>query len=54
MVNVHPVPQVTTAAACERLDALELPFLFFRDSGTGRGSVLYLRYDEHYGLVTAA
>ncbi|MGW3960638.1 sigma 54 modulation/S30EA ribosomal C-terminal domain-containing protein [Amycolatopsis sp. NPDC005003] len=54
VVDVHPVPRLTAEAAGERLDALELPFLFFRDSRTGRGAVLYLRYDGHYGLVTAA
>ncbi|MEV4143838.1 sigma 54 modulation/S30EA ribosomal C-terminal domain-containing protein [Amycolatopsis sp. NPDC049691] len=48
------MPRLTAEAAGERLDALELPFLFFRDSGTERGAVLYLRYDGHYGLVTAA
>ncbi len=54
VVNVHPVPRLTLEAAVERLDALELPFLFFRDAGTDRGAVLYQRYDGHYGLVTAA
>lgn len=53
VVNVHPVPRLDARAACERLDALELPFLFFRDAETDRGVVLYQRYDGHYGLVTA-
>ena len=53
VVNVHPVPRLDVRTACERLDALELPFLFFRDADTDRGAVLYQRYDGHYGLVTA-
>ncbi len=27
------------------------PFVFYADAATGRGHVLYLRYDGHYGLV---
>ena len=30
------------------------PFLLFRNADTGRGNVLYRRYDGHYGLVTPA
>lgn len=53
VVNVHPVPRLDARTACDRLDALELPFLFFRDADTDRGAVLYQRYDGHYGLVTS-
>lgn len=53
-INVHDVPQLTPAQAVERLDATELPFRFFQDTATGRGSVVYHRYDGHYGLLTAA
>ncbi|WP_340687998.1 hypothetical protein [Amycolatopsis coloradensis] len=28
------------------------PHLFFVDADRGRGSVLYHRYDGHYGLIT--
>jgi hypothetical protein len=28
--------------------------VFFADSVSGRGSVLYRRYDGHYGIVTPA
>lgn len=39
-------------------DAIELlgignePFVFFIDADTGRGNVVYRRYDGHYGLIT--
>ncbi|MCP2246599.1 sigma 54 modulation/S30EA ribosomal C-terminal domain-containing protein [Lentzea aerocolonigenes] len=53
-VNVHEVPLLTPEEAVERLDATELPFRFFRSADTNRGSVLYRRYDGHYGLITPA
>lgn len=40
--------------ALSEMDELEHRFLFFVDTATGRGSVLYLRYDGHYGLVELA
>ncbi|MBT2381356.1 sigma 54 modulation/S30EA ribosomal C-terminal domain-containing protein [Streptomyces sp. ISL-111] len=40
--------------AAQRLRLTGLPFVFFHDTGTGRGSVLYHRYDGHYGLITPA
>jgi hypothetical protein len=33
---------------------LGLPFLFFVDAAQGRASVLYHRYDGHYGVITPA
>ncbi|MBO1414556.1 sigma 54 modulation/S30EA ribosomal C-terminal domain-containing protein, partial [Streptomyces sp. FH025] len=30
------------------------PFVFYTDTSTGRGNVLYRRYDGHYGLITPA
>jgi Sigma 54 modulation/S30EA ribosomal protein C terminus len=33
------------------LEASGQPFLFFVDAETGRGNVLYHRYDGHYGLI---
>jgi ribosomal subunit interface protein len=38
--------------ARSRLDVTDEPFVFFRDTATGRGAVLYRRYDGHYGLIT--
>jgi ribosome-associated translation inhibitor RaiA len=52
-VSAHPAARLTLAEARDRLDLSGWPFLFFADAGTGRGSVLYHRYDGHYGLITA-
>jgi hypothetical protein len=48
-----PAPVLTVDEAKERLDATDYPFVFFKDAATGRGSVLYGRYDGHYGLISA-
>ncbi|QKW18084.1 HPF/RaiA family ribosome-associated protein [Kitasatospora sp. NA04385] len=48
------VPVLTPAQARGRLDLSGLPFVFFTDAATGRGHVLYHRYDGHYGLITPA
>ena len=53
-VSERPVPRLTPAAAEGRLEALGLPFVFFVNSETGRGSLVYHRYDGHYGLVVPA
>lgn len=45
-------PCVTVEKATERLELLGLPFMFFIDAAQGRASVLYHRYDGHYGLLT--
>lgn len=47
-------PEMELAEAENRLGLSEEPFLFFIDAATGRGNVLYLRYDGHYGLITPA
>ncbi len=47
-------PRLDTAGAIDRLEALDLPFLFFVDSETGRGSLIYHRYDGHYGHISSA
>lgn len=49
----EPAPTLTTEAAVERLNASHEPFVFFLDATSGRGAVLYRRYDGHYGLVSA-
>ena len=41
-----------TAAA--EMDALDHRFVFFEDATTGRGNVIYKRYDGHYGLIEPA
>jgi hypothetical protein len=38
--------------AMRRVGYLGLPYLFFVDDVTDRGSVRYVWYDVHYGLVT--
>ena len=48
-----PAPKLTDDEAKERLDLAGEPFLFYLDRESGRGRVLYLRYDGHYGLVDA-
>lgn len=53
-VSEQPAPRLGTAAAIARLEALGQPFLFFVDSETGRGCLLYHRYDGHYGHITSA
>ncbi|RKE05068.1 HPF/RaiA family ribosome-associated protein [Streptomyces sp. TLI_171] len=50
----HAGPELTVAEAVRRLDLTGLPFVFFTDGPSGRGSVLYHRYDGHYGLITPA
>jgi hypothetical protein len=49
-----PEPPLTMREAVDRINATGEPFLFFADSATGRGRLLYRRYDGHYGLVRPA
>ncbi len=42
------------ATALEEMDALDHRFVFFVDAASGRGCVLYLRHDGHYGLIEPA
>lgn len=53
-VSTRSVPELTVSEAALRLDLGGLPFVFFIEAGTGRGNVLYHRYDGHYGLITPA
>lgn len=45
-------PELSVDEAVEQLDEGGNRHLFFADRATGRGSVLYRRYDGHYGLLT--
>ncbi len=54
VVSPQPAPCLTEAAAAQRLTLLDMPFLFYVDAAQGRVSVLYVRYDGHYGLITPA
>ncbi|BAW08020.1 sigma 54 modulation/S30EA ribosomal C-terminal domain-containing protein [Nocardia seriolae] len=47
-------PELALEGAITRLELTNWPFVFFRDRDTGSGSVLYHRYDGHYGLLTPA
>lgn len=47
-------PELTLFDAQERLDAAHEPFVFFVNAETGRGNVVYRRFDGHYGLITPA
>ncbi|MFH8624486.1 HPF/RaiA family ribosome-associated protein [Streptomyces vietnamensis] len=53
-VSTVPVTAGDVGEAVQRLQLTGLPFVFFKDSGTGRGSVLYHRFDGHYGLIAPA
>ncbi|MBI3214467.1 MAG: sigma 54 modulation/S30EA ribosomal C-terminal domain-containing protein [Mycobacterium sp.] len=53
-ISPHTVACMTVEQATERLTLTGLPFLFFIDADQGRASVLYHRYDGHYGLITPA
>ncbi len=53
-VSALPVPTLSVAAAVERLSVAEEPFVFFVDAATGQGTVLYHRYDGHYGPLVPA
>lgn len=53
-ISPQPAPRLTVNQAIERIGLLGLPFLFFVDTARDRGSVLYHRYDGHYGLITPA
>lgn len=51
-LSTQPAPRLTAGQAAERLNQLGLPFVFFVDTKSKRGSVLYHRYDGNYGLIT--
>lgn len=53
-VSAHRAPRLGVEDAVNRLNATGWPFVFFRDAATGRGAVLYHRYDGHYGLIHPA
>ena len=52
-LSEHPAPELTLAEVISRLDLLGQPFVFFVNPDTGHASLLYHRYDGHYGLVDA-
>lgn len=52
--TVGTAPELSVNEAMSRLELAGEPFVFFLDPETRRGRVLYVRYDGHYGLITAA
>ncbi len=53
-VDARPGQQLTDEEAVNRLDVSGAPFIFFRQAASGRGAVLYRRYDGHYGMIEPA
>lgn len=53
-VDPRPAPVHDVEGAKERLDVTDDARLFYRDDLTGRGHVLYRRFDGHYGLIVPA
>lgn len=51
VVDDQPAPRLSVSEAVERLEREFLSFLFFADSASGRGCVLYRRGDGQYALV---
>lgn len=49
----HSEP-ITLEAAISEMDAVSHRFMFFIDAQTGRGNVIYIRYDGNYGLIEPA
>jgi hypothetical protein len=53
VVDRTPVARRTVGEALSRLDLTGRPFEFFADKTTGRGRVVYARYDGHYAMLSA-
>lgn len=53
-VSEKPAPRLDLGEAEERLEAFGQPFLFFVNAASGRGNLIYHRYDGDYGLITPA
>ncbi|MGW3074628.1 MULTISPECIES: sigma 54 modulation/S30EA ribosomal C-terminal domain-containing protein [unclassified Kitasatospora] len=50
-LSPYGAPRLTEAQAVDRLAGAELPFLFFAHPDSGRGRVLYRRFDGRLGLI---
>jgi len=53
-VSKMPAPRLSVTEAAARLEAAGQSFLFFVNAGTGRGNLIYHRYDGNYGLIAPA
>jgi hypothetical protein len=54
LADPSPAPVLVLEDAIERLNVSGERFVFYVDAETRRGSVLYRRYDGHYGLLEPA
>jgi ribosome-associated translation inhibitor RaiA len=50
-LSEHSAPVLTLTEAISRLDLLGQPFVFFVNPDNTHASLLYHRYDGHYGLI---
>jgi len=53
-VSKMPAPRLSVSEAAARLEATSQLFLFFVNADTGRGNLIYRRYNGHYGLIEPA
>jgi ribosome-associated translation inhibitor RaiA len=53
-VSHIPAARLTVTEAEDRLEEFPQPFVFFVNSQTGRGNLIYHRFDGHYGLIEPA
>lgn len=51
LLDPTPAPRLSHEDATERLDVSGEPFVFYADDETGRGTIVYRRYDGHYGRI---
>jgi hypothetical protein len=53
-VSPAPAPRQSVTGAIALLEVTGQPFLFFVNTETSRGNLIYHRYDGHYGLIGPA
>jgi hypothetical protein len=53
-MDPRPAPLLNRDQAVASLDRTGLAHLFFQDAASGRGSLLYRRFDGHYALIAGA
>jgi hypothetical protein len=53
-IHCHKSPALTPAQAIDRLTEGRWPFVFYTDHDTGRGNLLYRRYDGNLSLIQPA
>lgn len=54
VLDPRPAPVLTPVGAAASLDQTGLRHVFFTDAASGRGRLLYRRFDGHYGLIVTA